>query len=227
MLAVMLGLSLGQWQLRRADEKRAIEAKLSAREAASPVILGASPIPVDEIEYRRVIVQGEFRADWPVYLDNRPHNGMAGFIVLMPLKIAGSDTHVLVARGWLPRDPANRAKVGAFETPRGPVEVQGVARRNPGHVLQLGRAEPLRPGAIVQNLDIAEFAQAGKLAVQPFVIEQSGDAKDGLVRDWVRPSSGIEKHLGYAFQWFALAATAFIFFIVTGFRGSFRDQATN
>jgi surfeit locus 1 family protein len=227
-LAVMLSLSLGQWQLRRADEKRAIEAKLTAREKAAPVMLSSAlltPHEIDELEYRPVQVRGEFRADWPIYLDNRPHNGVAGFHVLMPLKIAGADTHVLVARGWLPRDPADRARIAAYATPRGTVEVRGVARRNSGHVMQLGSAAPLQPGAILQNVDVGALAQAGKFSMLPIVIEQTGDAGDSLVRDWPRPSSGVDKHLGYAFQWFALAATAFIFFMVTGFRGAFRDDA--
>ncbi|MGZ3253705.1 MAG: SURF1 family cytochrome oxidase biogenesis protein, partial [Burkholderiaceae bacterium] len=76
----------------------------------------------------------------------------------------------------------------------------------------------VRPGAILQNVDVAEVAAASKLLMQPIVIEQSNDLHDGLVRNWPRPSSGIEKHYGYVVQWYGLAATAFIFFVVTGFR---------
>jgi cytochrome oxidase assembly protein ShyY1 len=230
-LAVALGVSLGQWQLRRADEKRAIEAKLLARETAPPIALGSALLAagqveqLEQLEYRRVTVRGEFNPGWTVYLDNRPYKGMAGLHVLTPLKIAGSDTYVLVARGWLPRDPANRTKVRAFETPHGTIQVTGLARLHAGHLLQLGTAEALRAGVIVQNLDLAQFAKASKLAVQPFIVEQTDGVKDGLVRDWARPSAGVDKHLGYAFQWFALAATAFLFYIITGFRGSRRDQA--
>jgi cytochrome oxidase assembly protein ShyY1 len=209
--------------MRRAAEKEAIEARLSARESASPVVLGSAIAATDDIEYRHVVVKGEFVADWPVYLDNRPYRGVAGFYLLMPFKVAGSDRHILVARGWLPRDPVNRSQVRPTETPVGPTEIRGSARRNPGHVLQLGRAATLRPGEIVQNVDIAEFGKASKLSMAPFMIEQQDGAQDGLVRDWPRPSSGVEKHFGYAFQWYALAATAFIFFLITGCRGSFRD----
>jgi cytochrome oxidase assembly protein ShyY1 len=74
------------------------------------------------------------------------------------------------------------------------------------------------PGAILQNLTVAEFAAASKFTMQPFVIEQSSDTHDGMVRDWPLPSVGIERHLGYAFQWYALALTAFLFFVVTGYR---------
>jgi surfeit locus 1 family protein len=217
MIAVGVGISLGQWQTRRAAEKQAIEARLSAREVAPPVALN-SAVQTDDVEFRRVVVKGEFVRDWPVYLDNRPYNGAAGFYVLMPLKIAGSDMHVLVMRGWARRDISDRTRLPSFATPNGIVEIQGIASRNPGHLLQLGAAGPLHPGAIVQNADVADVAQAGKFRMQPFVIEQLTDTQDGLVRDWPRPSTGVDKHRGYAFQWYALAATAFLFFVVTGFR---------
>lgn len=218
LVAVALGVSLGQWQIGRAAEKRAIEAKLTAREAAAPVTLQSGMANADDLEYRKVIVRGEFVGGWPVWLDNRPYNGAAGFYLMMPLKIAGSDMHILVARGWAPRNAADRTRLPNVPTPQGMIEVQGVARRNPGHVLQLGNAAPPNPGAIVQNIDIAAFTQASGLKMQPVLLEQTSDMHDGLVRDWPRPSSGVEKHLGYAFQWYALAATAFIFFVVTGFR---------
>lgn len=217
-VTVAIGLALGQWQTRRALEKEAIEIKMSARESAPPVVLPAAPAALDTIEYRRVLIKGEFVRDWAIYLDNRPHRGAAGFYLLMPLKIADSDMHVLVARGWIPRSGAERAKLPPLVTPTGPVEILGTVRGEPGKLLQLGRAEDLRPGAIVQNVEVAEFAAASKLAMQPLLVEQLNDTRDGLVRDWLRPSTGLDKHRGYAFQWYGLAAAAFLFFLITGLR---------
>lgn len=217
-LAAIVGVSLGQWQTRRAIEKESIEEKLIARESAPPLRLQSRNQAVEEMEYRHVTVKGEFVGDWTVYLDNRPYKSMPGFYVMAPLKLAGSDMHVLIARGWAKRDIADRTKVPPVRAPVGTVEIQGVVRRGPGHVLQLGTAEQIHPGAIVQNLDMAEFARAAKLPMQDFIIEQINDGPDGLVRDWPRPSTGAEKHRAYAFQWYALAATALIFFVVTGFR---------
>ena len=216
-IAIAIGISLGQWQTRRAQEKQAIESKLGARESAPPLALGAVAPAVEDLEFRRVVIKGEFIRDWPVYLDNRPYKGAAGLYLLMPLKIAGSTEHILIARGWLARNMTDRAKLPVLVTPAGEVEIQGVIRRNPGHLLQLGKAESLRPHAIVQNADVAEFAAASKLPLLPFIVEQTNDTQDGLVREWPRPSSGIDKHRGYAFQWYGLAAMAFIFFVVTGF----------
>lgn len=217
-IAVTIGLSLAQWQTRRAAEKTAIEAKLHARQSAPAIRLGAIVPNLDEVEYRRVIVKGEFLRDWPVYLDNRPHDGVAGFYLLMPFKIAATNLHVLVARGWIPRNVADRTKVPAIATPDGMIEIEGTARRSVGHVMQLGSVDAPHPHAIVQNLDIASFAESSKLNMQPIFIEQLTDTRDGLMRDWPLPSTGVEKHRGYAFQWYALAAMAFIFFVVTGIR---------
>ncbi|MFI4941007.1 MAG: SURF1 family protein [Burkholderiales bacterium] len=215
---VALGICLGNWQWRRADEKRAIEARLTARRQLAPLSVGAATEDIEAIEFRRVAVRGEFDRDWPLYLDNRPHAGNPGFYLLMPFRIAGSGKHVLVARGWIPVDLHDRTRFPPPMTPPGVIEIEGVAKRNAGHVLQLGQPAAVRRGAILQNLTVAELAAASAFDMQPFVIEQSSESHDGLVRDWPLPSAGIERHLGYAFQWYALALAALLFFIVTGYR---------
>ena len=162
--------------------------------------------------------KGEFAAGWPLYLDNRQLHGRAGFVLLMPLRLAGGDRSVLVERGWLPVDPHDRNRIVAPPVPAGTVHVEGRLRRAPSQALQLGEPATLHPGALVQNLEPRQLAQASGLALYPFVIEQSGDARDGLLRDWPQPSAGVDMHRGYAFQWYALAATAFVYFVVTVLR---------
>lgn len=226
-LLVALGIALGNWQRHRAETKTAMAAQLAAGNAAAPLQLGAAPLAPEAVEWRRLQVRGQFVRDWPVYLDNRPYQGRAGFYLLMPFRIAGSGMHVLVERGWLPRDLVRRDKLPATATPAGEVLIEGVARSGTGHVMQLGSAAPLRPGAIVQNVGPAELAVASGLALQPFVLEQAAPASPGkgededdltLVRDWPAPALGVDKHRGYAFQWYALALMALIFFVVTGLR---------
>jgi cytochrome oxidase assembly protein ShyY1 len=219
-LLVALGIALGNWQERRAAQKIAVKQRLAQRSAEAPLLLGPIPTPLEPLEFRRVRVTGQFLANWPVFLDNRPYRGRSGFYLVMPFKIAGSDTYVLVARGWLPRDVALHDKLPAYATPPGQVSIDGVVTGSPGRVLQLGTPAPLRPNAIVQNVDVQGFAQASGLKLQPFFVEQAGAGQqgDGFVRDWPAPSLGIEKHQGYAFQWYALAVMAFLFFVITGFR---------
>jgi len=222
-LVVALGIALGNWQERRAAQKIALEHKLAAGNAAAPVLVGAAPLDADAIAWRRVAVTGQFVPGWPVYLDNRPYQGRPGFYVLMPFHIAGSGMHVLVERGWLPLNLAARDRLPAYGTPQGTVTIEGIARLNAGHVMSLGAAPSLRPNAIVQNAEVAQVAADSGLAMQPFVLEQSSPSippagDDGLIRDWPAPSLGVEKHRGYAFQWYSLALMAGLFFIFNGYR---------
>jgi surfeit locus 1 family protein len=222
-LVVALGIQLGNWQERRADQKIALQAKLARGAIAAPLLLDGAPIAADAVAWRRVTLTGEFVRGWPIYLDNRPYQGRAGFYLLMPFKIAGSTMHVLVERGWLPRDPMVRDKLPAYATPEGTVTLQGIARHDAGHVMQLGSAPPLAPGAIVQNADPLQLSRDSGLTMQPFVVEQGTPAQPSgddvqMVRDWPAPSLGVEKHQGYAFQWYALSAMAVIFFVVNGCR---------
>jgi surfeit locus 1 family protein len=216
---VVLGISLAQWQTRRAEEKIALQARLQERAAQPPLSLDRlASMTAEQLEYRRVLLSGSFVPGWPIYVDNRPHDGVAGFYLLMPFKISHSDHYVLVARGWFPRNVHDRTRMPAVPTPEGNIEIVGIARRELAHVMQLGALDPPKPHAIVQNLDIADFARDSGLNAMPFVVEQTSELPDGLRRDWPAPALDVDRHRGYAFQWYALAAMALLFFVVTGFR---------
>ena len=217
-VVMAIGIALGNWQTHRAAEKVAIEQAMQTRSSEAALSLDDKN-PIGELsEFRRVQLDGEFIAGWPLYLDNRPYQGKAGFVMLMPLRIASSGQVVLVARGWLPRDATERTRLPVIAVPPGIVRIEGVVRHSASRVMQLGAEEAPVPGAIIQNFKLSEFSRSSGLALQTFIIEQTNDTADGLGREWPQPSAGVDKHRGYAFQWYALAATAFLFFLVTGFR---------
>lgn len=222
-LVVALGIQLGNWQQRRAAQKLVMQTQLAQGQSAAPLRLDGAAVAAEAVEFRRVQLQGEFVRNWPLYLDNRPYQGRAGFYVLMPFKLAGTGMHVLVMRGWVPRDAAQRERLPQVATPAGSVTLDGIARLNAGHVMELGSAAALTPGAIVSNVDPLQLAKDSGLTMQPFVVEQSAAAQPGgddstLVRDWPAPALGVEKNQGYAVQWYALSAMALVFFVVNGFR---------
>ncbi len=227
-LVVTLGIQLGNWQQRRAAQKLVMQSQLEQGRHAAPLQLDGAAVAAEAVAFRRVQLDGEFVRHWPLYLDNRPYQGRAGFYVLMPFRLTGSGMHVLVMRGWVPRDGQQRDKLPALVTPAGRVTLTGLARTGTGHVMELGSAAPLTPGAIVSNVDPLQLAKDSGLTMQPFVVEQQGAAQpDGddaqLLRDWPAPALGVEKNQGYAVQWYALSAMAVIFFVVNGFR---RGQKT-
>jgi cytochrome oxidase assembly protein ShyY1 len=215
---VALAIALANWQERRAAGKLALQQRLDERARQAPLTLDGTPPPADALAYRRVRLAGVFEPHWTVYLDNRPHGGQAGLYVLTPFRLQGSGARVLVARGWLPRDPLQRTRIVPYATPAGTVTIDGIAVPSVGRVLELGPAPPLGPGAIVQNAGPEALARASGQAFLPFMVEQTGAGTDALVRDWPRPDLNIDRNRGYAVQWYALAAMAALFFIVTGFR---------
>lgn len=219
LVVAVIGILLGNWQQGRALEKAALQARLDARAAEPPVLLGSAITPAAALAFRKVRITGEFVAGWPILLANRPMQGKAGFYLAMPFRISGSASHVLVLRGWLPRQ-AEYGKAPVFATPSGIVTLEGQVVASAGRVMELGRQERLAPGVMVQNLAPQDLAAVSGMLLQPFLVQQTAPSAPGdeLARDWPQPGAGIDKHRGYAFQWYALAAAALLFFVLTGFR---------
>ncbi|MGD9943916.1 MAG: SURF1 family protein [Burkholderiaceae bacterium] len=215
---IALTVSLGNWQMRRADEKRQLQAQRDAAEASAPMPLPAGAVDPAAFDGRRVLARGHLDVARSVFIDNRTHDGVAGFHVLTPLKIAGSDRYVLVLRGWVARDPAERSRLPVLKDPPGEVELVGMAQRDLVRTMELGRSPAPGPtDRLWQNADLAEFGRWSGLPLQPLVLRQIEAARtlsgaavdDGLLRDWPVPGSDVDKHLGYAFQWYGLALLAF------------------
>jgi len=207
--AALATARLGWWQLDRAAQKIAVhEAML--RQRALPA-LAAAELARDAAaaaaqQHRAVALRGTWLAAQTVYLDNRPMDGRAGFYVLTPLRLADGSV-VLVQRGWLPRNVADRTRITPPATPAGEVDVQGRIATGPARLFELGTAAS---GPIRQNLELDLFAHESGLPLRPvMVVQESGAAAandDGLLRHWPQPAADVHKHYGYAFQWFAMSA---------------------
>lgn len=215
-LAAMLGMgvtaSLGRWQLGRAAEKEVLQAAIEAR-AQLPVLDARSAAGTDappDLLYRRVEARGQWVDGRTVFLDNRQMNGRPGFFVVTPLRLEADGGVLLVQRGWVPRNFEDRTRVPAIETSPGAVVVQGRLAAPPSRLYEMGPAET---GAIRQNLDLAQFRAETGLPLAALSIQQTGAAADGLQRDWPQINTGVDKHYGYAFQWFGLCALMAILYV--------------
>ena len=204
--AMALTASLGRWQLSRAAEKEALQAAIAERQRL-PALDGASLAQAlsddqaRELLHRAITLRGQWLADRTVFLDNRPMARQTGFYVLTPLRLTGSDRVVLVQRGWAPRHQVDRSLLPPVQTPTGEVQVSGRIAAHPPRVYRLGQEQG---GAIRQNLDLDAWRAETGLPLAPVLVVQTGAASDGLQRDWPEAASGVEKHYGYAFQWFGL-----------------------
>lgn len=203
---------LGNWQARRAELKRALGAELERSLKSPPIALSPSADPQTLI-HKRVEVRGRFVAERTVLLDNKLRHSRAGYEVVTPLRLAGSDWHVLVNRGWIAAPPS-RGTLPEVRTPTTEVTLDGVALDRLPRALQPAPST----GAVRQNLDIGAFAAETGLRLLPLVIEQRSELNDGLAREWPAPDLGVEKHESYALQWYSFAALAIVLVVVLSFR---------
>ena len=208
-VVALLTTSLGFWQRSRAHEKEARQALIEQFEHASAIELGAQMLPVSAVEYHRIVARGHFLPELTVYLDNRPYQDQSGFYVITPFKL-DSGGAVLVSRGWLPRNSVERTVIAPYTTPSASIELTGIARADATRVYELGHDGSAPHLKIRQNLAVDAYASETGLSLQPFVLEQTSDDGDGLVRDWPAPATGVERNYGYMLQWWGIAIAVIV-----------------
>jgi surfeit locus 1 family protein len=205
-LLTTLTARLGFWQLDRAAQKKTMQQALDEqrqRPALNAAELALSAEQAALQVHRAVELQGRWLPEHTVYLENRQMNGRVGFFAVTPLVLADS-TVVLVQRGWFARDLMDRTRIVAQPAPPGLQRVRGHLALSPSRLFEL---EGAGQGAIRHNLEVSAYAKETGLRLRPLTVVQdaTGDAPDGLLRQWAQPSLGVQKNLGYAFQWFALS----------------------
>ena len=211
LLGIALTTSLGFWQWDRARQRNALHDAIAARAAMAP--LGAAELLAardpQALLHRPALLRGEWLPAHTVFLDNRQMNAVPGFYVVTPLRLEGRQEVVLVQRGWAPRNFTRREILPPVQTPSGVVEVRGRLAPPPAKLYEFDKEEK---GPIRQNLDLARFRAETGLPLLPLSVQQAGRASEGLLRQWPQPASGAEKNIGYAFQWWAIAAVIAILY---------------
>jgi surfeit locus 1 family protein len=204
-LLVLPGLlALGFWQLDRAEQKRALLAQIEAARAAPPTVLVERMPEPEALRFRRVRADGRYDSDHQFLLDNQVQQGRAGYLILTPLRIRGSDYAVLVNRGWHPVGP-DRSQLPEVDVAREPREIVGLATRGPSVGLRLGESGAGGEGwpRRIQYLDFDAMAAALPYRLLPLVVDP---AANGSALQARLEGFGPQRHVGYAVQWFALAA---------------------
>lgn len=210
-ISVIIFIELGKWQLSRAEEKKAQYEQLEQYAKQPAVTLPGILVKLKDFQYREVEVSGEYLPEYTIYLDNKIYQGRAGYHVITPLKISNSALHVVINRGWVAIGNDRSALPPVVEV-KGELKLVGIAASPETKTLDL--SDKVVEGQIWDNFNLQRYQEVTGLAMQPLMLLQKSEEKDGLIRDWSKPDSGASKNIGYAVQWFSLAATAVIIFIV-------------
>lgn len=221
LVAFLVLIGLGTWQLERLAWKQDLIAKVEARihqpPLPAPDEANWSQVTFEADEYRPVQVQGRFRHDLEVQvyalIDRTPTGGGGpGYWVVTPLEMADGAT-ILVNRGFVPperRDPASRVQ-GLVP---GVVTVTGLLRLPEEAGLFTPGNDPARDSWFVRD-PVAIGGAKGVLRVAPFFIDADATpVPGGLPQGGLTRISFPNRHLEYALTWYGLAASLLGVFLV-------------
>ncbi len=210
----------GQWQLGRAREKESMLAAVAAAERAPPLDLAA--VPGFVARPVRVVARGQYDAAHELLFDNQSEAGRAGVRVLTPFRVSGSSRQLLVDRGWLPVDPSTRRPASIEAPPPGEVELRGLFTDLPGVGVRMGDGSvgfsTQRP--LLNYLDATALRRALGAGLVDGLLRLDADLPGGFLRNYqpVPAAMPPARHRGYALQWFALAATVVVVWLLLAFR---------
>ena len=213
-------IRLGHWQGERATYKQTQQAQLDAAVNGAPITsrqLFGTNEPGITLRYRKISLSGSFDENALFFVDNRIHDGKAGYALLQVLRTSvdgAPSRNVLVDRGWV-LAPADHAKLPQVQTPAGEIRIDAQVNlppsRNPGTVTNA------TAGNRLNYVQIDELSKQVGVKLEPYILEQiGGPGFTGAVR--AAPGANYQKNLAYQVQWYAFAALAVIIFFVLSFR---------
>ncbi len=217
-LLTALLASLGFWQLDRANEKQLLQDDIE-KSLTAPVLTLTSDTTGnwESLRYRHIAVTGHFDNTFQLYLDNRVHQGIAGYHIISPFYLndeKAQQTAILINRGWISTG-SNRNILPEISTPDGEITIKGriSSPRSKPTMISTEELPDTYSEQVWTYLDIAYTAEKFQLELEPFIILQENNTNDGLVRQLPRYESNVTMHIGYAVQWFAFALFVLLLYI--------------
>ncbi|WP_045745180.1 SURF1 family protein [Actinoplanes rectilineatus] len=221
-VAAVIMVMLGNWQLRRYHERTAINDRIDAANAvqavpltgtlAAPTAAGTpGTAPGKTLAWTKVTVTGRYDSTHEIQARGRTVNGDVGFEIITPL-VLDDGTAVLVDRGWVPAPAA-----GATAAPEVPAAPAGTVT-----VVGQVHLSESRPAAVDRRdgrLDTRRV-NVPRLATElPFpvygayvLLTEQTPANDPAFSTIPIPHEDSWQNGGYAVQWWIFAGMAFVLF---------------
>ncbi len=197
-------ISLGFWQLSRYEEKKALQQQFEQYLDEPPAPLN-QVMRTDEPRYRRITVSGFYENAHSFLLDNRVFQGQSGYEVFTPFRML-EGRFILVNRGWLARG-ADRSVLPAIPSHFGQVTLEGMLYSPLGKAFVLGSDpwDDLWPKRI-QSLDFPRIENLLEQPVSEYFLVLDREQSGSLTYTFKPVVMSPAKHMGYAVQWFLMAA---------------------
>ncbi len=214
-----LFLSLGVWQVQRADDKQQFLDLEAKRISDSVQLTIETPDNLAQLRYKKASIAGKFDTTKQFLLDNQIDTGKAGYFVFTPFKLLNSNKAILVNRGWIPLIEPRATLPNVNFEPENETTLNGRINTFPSIGLKLdGANQPTKTNpAVVGVIDTQVLATLTGYELFNFQLELDANSPNGFKREWaVAKIMQPEQHLGYALQWFGLAFVLTIIFIKLG-----------
>lgn len=216
-LLVQTGLNeLGFWQLSRAKEKQVRLEKLAKSDI--PILNNLKLIPASFLEsFGKVELEVELATRINLLVENKIQNGELGYHVMNIVKDIHSNKFVLVNRGWID-GKANRNELPQVKLP--PLDWSISARVYPINQQVLSSDAELENHGKIARMPVMDVRMKSllekqfNLKLESYLLRLEKDVSGSYDIEWEWVSMSPDKHLGYAFQWFALS---FAFLIISLF----------
>ena len=203
-LAAALFIRLGFWQLSRLRERQAFNALIARQQRSRPIPFEQLPRDTAGAHYRGASVAGRFDYDHEVVMANRTRRGSPGVEFLTPLRLPGSDTAVLVNRGWVYSPDGSSVDRARWR--------EGEESHVAGYIELFAPDSALTRSAhpgLIRRVTRSELAPYVPYPLAPYYLVAVGDTADlshPARRDLPVLDDG--PHRGYALQWFSFAVIA-------------------
>jgi cytochrome oxidase assembly protein ShyY1 len=207
-------ISLGFWQMDRAEFKDTLQQNISARKKLSPTGLDALPASSEQRRYHPVTIFAEYDGIHSFLLDNITLNGQVGYHVYTPV-ITTDGRAILVNRGFI-QQGTTRDQLPEISAPESNVEISGLLNLPPSRTMLLAEnvQETSRWPVVLQYIDIAEISSLLGYPLYDMVLWLNPDMAGAFEYDLPVLNLNAAKNIGYAFQWFAMSAALLIIYIV-------------
>ena len=196
---------LGFWQLSRLEERKEFNKQLRSRAETAPVDLASLPADTGAARFRRVKLNGSYDFEHEIRLTNRTRNGSPGVNIVTPLRMPGTDTVVLVNRGWVYAPDAMSVDLNRWREPT-ELRAEGYIEN---YAAGRGDARSARHARSYRWMDRPTLTQEFPYPLAPYFVVLIGNP--GRTAPDVPPRLDVPPldegpHKSYAIQWFSFAA---------------------
>lgn len=224
LVVLALFVRLGFWQIHRAEEKRALVTQFEVGRTSTVELRSDNAATAPR--YQQIEAAGHYDTQHQVLLDNMPspgpsQGGRPGYRVLTPFELVQGGW-LLVDRGWIPQG-ATRADLPDTAVADHARSIIGRLDELPQPGFRMGDNAAAVVAAdwprVMSFPRHEELEQVVGRSLQRRIVLLDAAQADGYERAWeAHFGFGPQRHLGYAVQWFALAAAGIVVYLIVSFK---------